>query len=126
MRQAFRKVLIFKPVTSRPANSERYIVCYSLKSDDIVSIICQYMRSINEELDRLEKVNQTVLEVVPFEIMKQDEKFFEYIKKSNDELVPLKILSQNRLCINFTSDWALNKLVHLKRLRFLPRMSKLK
>lgn len=40
--QCFNKILIFKPITSRPANSERYIVCIGRKIDiqqyiDIIS-----------------------------------------------------------------------------------------
>ena len=42
-----------KPVTSRPANSERYIVCkgYRSTSGDILRM---YLSHVNEEFDRVQ------------------------------------------------------------------------
>ncbi|CAD5119881.1 DgyrCDS8465 [Dimorphilus gyrociliatus] len=67
MRQSFQRILIFKPVTSRPANSERYIVCNGLKSEEL-------------------EADTSVEEIVPFEIITGDQEFYSYIKDSNNEL----------------------------------------
>ncbi|GBM25579.1 Cap-specific mRNA (nucleoside-2'-O-)-methyltransferase 1, partial [Araneus ventricosus] len=53
MCMAFEKICIFKPNTSRPANSERYIICKWLKED--IKDIADYMLGANQiiHLDKI-------------------------------------------------------------------------
>ena len=82
--RAFDHVCIHKPVTSRPANSERYVICKGLREN--IEDICNYLFFINDELGRLDRTNRDVLEVVPLNILKSDEAFYSYVKDSNESL----------------------------------------
>lgn len=65
MHMAFGAVCIFKPVTSRPANSERYIVCKELKEG--TSHLFEYMFDMNENINKLKETNIDIRQVVPLE-----------------------------------------------------------
>ncbi|XP_066934047.1 cap-specific mRNA (nucleoside-2'-O-)-methyltransferase 1-like [Clytia hemisphaerica] len=95
MYRAFEKVCIFKPVTSRPANSERYIVCQKYRKD--VSSIHDYMFELNCKINRLKGSNIDIGEVVPVDIIKDDEPFFQYIYNSNNEIGARQILGLKKL-----------------------------
>lgn len=96
----FEKVCLIKPYTSRPANSERYVICeFSLFT---FLTICRYIVCYNllqtrpPVTDYLFKVNEiinakdgrTVTKVVADDEI--DEAFAEYVKKSNSEYVRKK------------------------------------
>ena len=68
----------FKPVTSRPANSERYIVCKKYRSTE-VSAVHEYLFELNMKLNRLKGSDVDIGEVVPVDIIKDDEPFFQYM-----------------------------------------------
>ncbi|KAL4709996.1 hypothetical protein ACJJTC_015974 [Scirpophaga incertulas] len=81
MYRCFDKVCIHKPVTSRPANSERYLICKRKKrgtesaENHLSNVNCILFDGLEDDDD--------VTELVPFEVMKEDKKFFDYIYKSN-------------------------------------------
>ncbi|CAG4971708.1 unnamed protein product [Colias eurytheme] len=81
MYRCFEKVCIFKPVTSRPANSERYLVCMWKKFGTEAAETHLY--SVNSmlwsELDR----GEDITELVPLSVIMEDQAFYEYIYKSN-------------------------------------------
>lgn len=85
MYRAFERVALFKPVTSRPANSERYIICQSKRSDSMP--IQQYLFSLNKRMCHIwpgvSHSNIDIQEVVPYDILRQDDPFFRYIYNSN-------------------------------------------
>ncbi|XP_071079493.1 cap-specific mRNA (nucleoside-2'-O-)-methyltransferase 1-like [Haliotis cracherodii] len=97
MYQAFEKIAIIKPVTSRPANSERYIVCKWKKGD--IEPILQYMRNINQDLCVYMGATskQDVNEIVPLETLTGNEEFFNYIFKSNDLLGRNQIIGLKKI-----------------------------
>ncbi|GFS91353.1 cap-specific mRNA [Nephila pilipes] len=96
MWMAFEKVCIFKPITSRPANSERYIICKWLKDD--TKDIAEYMFKINERLGKLGSTSTVdVAEVVPLNILKGDEEFYNYIVESNDKLGTNQIIHLDKI-----------------------------
>ncbi|PVD25771.1 hypothetical protein C0Q70_13431 [Pomacea canaliculata] len=83
MRLVFNQVCICKPVTSRPANSERYIVCKGLRPNK--APVLKYMDAINQDLCKLlTSVSTTdVNHIVPLQTLLDDEDFFTYIYNSN-------------------------------------------
>ena len=95
MYRAFEQVCIFKPVTSRPANSERYIVCQSLRSDS--NAIHDYMYEINIKINKLKDSDIDIREVVPVSLMKEDSSFYEYIFNSNNTIGARQILGLRKL-----------------------------
>lgn len=96
MYRAFDQVCIFKPVTSRPANSERYIVCKKYRSTE-VSAIHEYLFELNMKLNKLKGSDVDIGEVVPVDIIKDDEPFFQYMCNSNNEIGARQILGLKKL-----------------------------
>lgn len=73
-------VSIHKPVTSRPANSERYLVCkWKKMATDSAE---KHLFSVNSILWN-ELKGDDVTELVPLSVIQEDEGFFKYIYKSN-------------------------------------------
>ncbi|KAL1483684.1 hypothetical protein MTO96_033019 [Rhipicephalus appendiculatus] len=86
MYRAFRHVSIFKPNTSRPANSERYIVCKWRRPDtkdieDYMYELCCRFKEISSVTSQTD-----IVEVVPLEVINDDAVFAKYIRESNDRL----------------------------------------
>lgn len=81
MYRCFERVSIFKPVTSRPANSERYLICkwkkYGTESAE------QHLFSVNSILWNSRTSNEDIIELVPFSVIQEDKEFYEYIYRSN-------------------------------------------
>ncbi|XP_037274774.2 cap methyltransferase 1 isoform X1 [Rhipicephalus microplus] len=86
MYRAFRHVSIFKPNTSRPANSERYIVCKWRRPD--TKDIEDYMYELCCRFKEISSVTSQddIVEVVPLEVLNDDAVFAKYIRESNDRL----------------------------------------
>uniref|UniRef100_A0A7N4NR56 Cap-specific mRNA (nucleoside-2'-O-)-methyltransferase 1 n=1 Tax=Sarcophilus harrisii TaxID=9305 RepID=A0A7N4NR56_SARHA len=78
----FERVSLFKPVTSRPANSERYVVCKSLKSG--IDDVREYLFKVNNRLNQLRKSELDVNLVVPLDVIKGDPEFTDYMIRSNE------------------------------------------
>lgn len=94
---AFESVAIHKPNTSRPANSERYIICKGKRRN--TSPIYLYLRQVNVRLNEFgmtilgEAASDTdIVEVVPVDILRQDDAFFKYICESNNVLGERQII----------------------------------
>ncbi|XP_066558976.1 cap-specific mRNA (nucleoside-2'-O-)-methyltransferase 1 isoform X2 [Amia ocellicauda] len=85
----FDRVSLFKPVTSRPANSERYLVCRGLKPGS--DPVREYLFSVNLKLNQLRNSNSDVNEVVPLEIMKGDSDFYQHMVRSNESHCAVQI-----------------------------------
>lgn len=83
MYRCFDEVSIFKPNTSRPANSERYLICKGKRPN--TQKVLDYLYHVNTILQKRDKTKD-VLHLVPLDILKSDNKFFDYLKTSNDEL----------------------------------------
>lgn len=86
MYTCFDRISLHKPVTSRPANSERYIVCQGAR-ETVKDLVHDYLFEVNETLNetfRVDEIDDDVVSLVPLEIMKQDEAFFDYIYQSNE------------------------------------------
>ncbi|XP_075224003.1 cap methyltransferase 1 [Lycorma delicatula] len=85
MYRSFQKICIHKPNTSRPANSERYIICKYKRSD--CDAIRSYMFDLNLHFNNLgSNSNRDIVECVPMTEMSSDVDFFDYILNSNNRL----------------------------------------
>lgn len=88
MYKCFKKICILKPNTSRPANSERYLICkYKLPNTDAIR---RHLFDINQrmwDVSKSDPHNQLdILELVPLEVLKKDSNFFDYIVRSNNRI----------------------------------------
>ncbi|KAM6182455.1 cap-specific mRNA (nucleoside-2'-O-)-methyltransferase 1 [Erethizon dorsatum] len=85
----FERVCLFKPVTSRPANSERYVVCKGLKvgTDDVR----EYLFSVNMKINQLRNTDSDVNLVVPLKVIKEDPEFTDYMIRSNESHCSMQI-----------------------------------
>lgn len=91
MYRSFDHVCIHKPVTSRPANSERYLICKGKKSN--VRSVHNYFVEINRKLNGfgLSLLGRTssdkdISDIVPMELIMSDRPFVEYVINSNNVL----------------------------------------
>ncbi|KAK8774512.1 hypothetical protein V5799_010954 [Amblyomma americanum] len=86
MYRTFRHVCIFKPNTSRPANSERYIVCKWRHPD--TKDVEDYMYELCCRFQQISSVTSQddIIEVVPLEVINDDDAFSKYIRDSNNKL----------------------------------------
>ena len=114
MYRAFERVTIHKPNTSRPANSERYIICKWKRQDS--KSIADYIFEINCRLNELgftqlgsTKSNIDINHIVPLEVIMQDRAFFNYIKNSNDVCGEWQIMGLAKI-VAFAKDPHLNEL----------------
>lgn len=84
MYKCFKQICIVKPNTSRPANSERYLVCKWKKSN--TDTIRNHLFEINQIM--FDNCNSAldIMELVPYPILRSDEKFFNYIFESNNTI----------------------------------------
>ncbi|XP_019729268.1 cap-specific mRNA (nucleoside-2'-O-)-methyltransferase 1 isoform X1 [Hippocampus comes] len=85
----FDRVTLFKPVTSRPANSERYVVCRGLKPGS--EAVREYMFRVNLKLKQLRDTDMDVTDVVPLSIIKEDVDFFHFMVNCNESLCAVQI-----------------------------------
>lgn len=86
MSKCFRQIAIVKPNSSRPANSERYLVCKWRLAD--IGVIRDHLFMVNDFMWHSRQSNDTkdVLELIPSEHLRADATFFEYICRSNNDL----------------------------------------
>uniref|UniRef100_A0A8C6EZP0 Cap-specific mRNA (nucleoside-2'-O-)-methyltransferase 1 n=1 Tax=Marmota marmota marmota TaxID=9994 RepID=A0A8C6EZP0_MARMA len=85
----FERVCLFKPITSRPANSERYVVCKGLKVG--IDEVRDYLFSVNIKLNQLRNTDSDVNLVVPLTVIKGDHEFTDYMIRSNESHCSLQI-----------------------------------
>ncbi|XP_004536753.1 cap-specific mRNA (nucleoside-2'-O-)-methyltransferase 1 isoform X1 [Ceratitis capitata] len=92
MYKCFDKISILKPNSSRPANSERYLVCKWKKPN--TDSICKYLDHVN---DILNESNDDVLEIVKRENIVSDQAFLDYIVNSNNEIGQNQIVGLKKI-----------------------------
>lgn len=84
MYKSFQQICICKPNTSRPANSERYLVCKWKKP--YTDTIQRHLFEINRELWLNKDQELDILEMAPMNVMQGDREFFDYIFNSNNTI----------------------------------------
>lgn len=78
--QLFEEICITKPLSSRPANSERYIVCKGLLVRDprLVDKLLEISKSMEEAAGK---------RFIPKQVLEKDEDFVDYVKMRNMKFV---------------------------------------
>ena len=101
--QCFEEFCIVKPYTSRPANSERYIVFLNYK-DDAASVIDVLSKAndIFQEIDNKKAGDETDIMTL-FPIDQIPDYFAEYLRKSNEDLIKKQIIGVDEILI-YASD----------------------
>ncbi|XP_052871057.1 cap-specific mRNA (nucleoside-2'-O-)-methyltransferase 1-like [Anopheles cruzii] len=89
--RCFRQICICKPNSSRPANSERYLVCKSKKPN--TGTIERYLQDINRQMFEKRNASNDTLELVNEAVMRKDEAFYDYICASNNEIGRKQIIA---------------------------------
>ncbi|KAJ1366178.1 hypothetical protein KIN20_026779 [Parelaphostrongylus tenuis] len=84
---AYDQVALHKPLSSRPANSERYIVCKGLRKK-YSDAVRDYLKRVNLKMDELTKAKSSheVVSIVPIEIIRRHEEFSTYLKRHNERI----------------------------------------
>lgn len=106
MYRCFEKISIFKPNTSRPANSERYLICIGKKPN--IDNVINYLFEINKKLCENSEINKQnaksgknevndILEIVPVENILLENEFFKYLRRSNDILGQKQIIGLKKI-----------------------------
>lgn len=76
----FEYFSIIKPVTSRPANSERYVVCKNFLEQK--PNVIDYLFRVNSNFDTKDD-SDDIIKVVDMKLVFSDKKFLNYIRESN-------------------------------------------
>lgn len=101
MYKCFRKIAILKPNSSRPANAERYLICYGLQNSEQTVFIRNYLTHIASKLWQIRGIDQNntvdVNEIVPLNLLKGDEDFYGYIMESNNRIGKQQIAALRNL-----------------------------
>lgn len=84
MYKCFKQICIIKPNASRPGNSERYIIGKFKRPN--TDTIQNHLFNINQEMWNNQDTKVDVLELIPFEIIKEDRNFFNYLCESNNSI----------------------------------------
>ncbi|VDP19745.1 unnamed protein product [Soboliphyme baturini] len=81
--RCFNQICIHKPRTSRPASSERYIICLGYRDSDV---IWRYLFNVNERFDEISKLEpkQDVIELVPLDLLHAETDFIKYVTEINE------------------------------------------
>ncbi|XP_045121975.1 cap-specific mRNA (nucleoside-2'-O-)-methyltransferase 1-like [Portunus trituberculatus] len=95
MYRSFKYVSIHKPNTSRPANSERYIICKWKKEG--TEDVYKYLFEMNERIIGLSSTSMDIVELVPVEDLQADQEFFDYMYSSNNEIGFQQMISLKKI-----------------------------
>lgn len=102
MYKCFHEICILKPNSSRPANSERYLVCKWKRAN--TDAIQKHLAAVNEHLNARTSPPapgaprwEDVLELVPYEVLKQDREFFKYLNDSNNRIARNQITGLRKI-----------------------------
>lgn len=94
MYRCFEEICIFKPNTSRPANSERYLICKSKRPD--IEYITQHVSHVNYLLLKNDE-NNDVVQLVAFEELEREKQFMQYLRQSNEYLGKRQIIGLRKI-----------------------------
>lgn len=91
MHKCFKEICIIKPNSSRPSSSERYVIGKFKKPN--TDTIRSHLFNINQEMWDNQDPKVDVLEIIPYEIIKEDRDFFNYLCESNNNIGRNQVVS---------------------------------
>ncbi|GAB5363814.1 hypothetical protein AAMO2058_000915400 [Amorphochlora amoebiformis] len=94
LKKHFKKFALVKPNQSRPANSERYVLCTGLKKER--APVVEYLMVL-ECIDNSKKIHQKIVGLVPEEMVKADKGFLTYLTEWNNINARRQIMSLNKV-----------------------------
>lgn len=100
MYKCFHQVAIIKPNSSRPANSERYLVCKYKRPDAETAAITGYLNAVNHMLNeesQLPESEADVQEIFDAKELAADEDFLRYIIDSNNAIGKKQIVGLQKI-----------------------------
>ncbi|BFG02309.1 cap-specific mRNA (nucleoside-2'-O-)-methyltransferase 1 [Drosophila madeirensis] len=95
MYKCFHQIAIIKPNSSRPANSERYLVC-KYKLEETTDVI-NYMNTINVMLNEERESVDDILEIFDANEIAADGEFVSYVIESNNAIGRKQITGLHKL-----------------------------
>lgn len=87
LRNVFNKIAIFKPQASRPASTERFVVCKGFRKPDS-DTLWKYLMFVNEELGKKKGTLGKDFHILFVRLSQicDDKEFVSYVRHSNDTL----------------------------------------
>lgn len=105
MHMCFRRICIIKPHSSRPANSERYLICSDKFPESTTKVILNHLLELNETMSTEEA---EISELVALDILKGDSNFYNYILASNNDIMAKQIKATEKI-MRFADDTTLSE-----------------
>lgn len=105
MYRCFDKISLVKPTSCRRDQSEGYLICKWKKPGDQTEIVRQYLCEVNMKLNDVKDTDLDVIQLVPFEVLKEDKAFFEYVCERNDKMIRICLQWLECVKLNFESNW---------------------
>lgn len=87
----FKEITIYKPITSRPGNSERYFIGRGLKSIDKTQPIYSYILYLINNRAKLPPLHR--LQLLPWSVLDNDAHFMDYYKARLHEIENTQIIA---------------------------------
>lgn len=114
MCKCFKKCQIVKLNSSRPANSERYLVCMEKHED--VSMICNHLYNVNVKMHTNFNENLDIYSLINDKLILNDKSFVDGILQANNEIGRKQINAMEKImfCIRNTNINFSNKQNELK------------
>ncbi|KAH8419706.1 hypothetical protein KR009_001309 [Drosophila setifemur] len=99
MYKCFHQTAIIKPNSSRPANSERYLVCKYRRPDAEIAAVIGYLNAVNVMLneDYPQESDLDILELYDANELAEDEDFIRYIIDSNNTIGKKQIVGLRKI-----------------------------
>lgn len=95
MYRCFTRIAIIKPCTSRPANSERYLVCNHFKLKEGKKVF-NLLLEVNDKYNNVRDIGEDILDFLPNDVIGNDI-VYQYIIRSNNMLAKFQNESLLRL-----------------------------
>ena len=95
--RCFKQVYCFKPVSSRPANSERYVVCSDMFTDEVVIPWVEILTKVIDNYNITRKLGS----FLPDTYMEKE--FVDWLKLNNDESMRFQIHAGKMILDNETA-----------------------
>lgn len=99
MHQCFKQITIIKPNASRPGSSERFLIgkYKKMNTDTIRDYLCRINQTIWDNDKKTDEISDDCIEVVPYDIMKEDQNFCNYLYESNNTIGQSQVNSLLRI-----------------------------